>query len=139
MISLLFFTRQWLRITLSLIYLGGVAFLSLLPPKDLPEIPLFPGADKIVHTSMYLGLALLACWSLHAEVKKGCYYFVIFFSVGWGVIMEIFQYVMHQGRSFEMNDIIGNSIGTFAGIYVYILLARLNKNTDSRGADNYTN
>ena len=130
MLTILFSIRQWLRITLSLIYLTIVAFLSLLPPNDLPDIPLFPGADKIVHTCMYLGLAWLACWSMHAEVKRKWYYIIILFSISWGVMMEIFQFLMHLGRSFEFYDIISNSIGTLIGVLIYILMAQQKRNID---------
>jgi len=130
MISLLFSIPQWLRITLSLVYLTIIAFLSLLPPNDFPEIPLFPGADKVVHTCMYLGLTWLACWSMHAEVKRVWYYLIILFSISWGVVMEIFQYIMHMGRSFDPYDIAGNSIGTLIGVLIYILMAQLKKRTD---------
>jgi VanZ family protein len=132
MVSLLFSIPQWLRITLSLIYLTIVAFLSLLPPNDFPDIPLFPGADKIVHTCMYLGLAFLACWLMHAEVKHKWYYIVALFSIGWGVTMEIFQFLMHLGRSFEFLDIISNSIGTLIGVAIYILMAQLKKTSISK-------
>jgi VanZ family protein len=132
MISLLFSIRQWLRITLSLVYLGCIAFLSLLPPDEFPEIPLFPGADKIVHACMYLGLTWLACWSMHAEIRRKWYYLIILFSVGWGVIMEIFQLWMHLGRSFDFWDIFGNSIGTFIGAVIYLLMARQKGQIDSR-------
>lgn len=128
MIKLLFSIRQWLRITFSLIYLICIALLSLLPPNDLPEISLFPGADKIVHTCMYLGLTWFACWSMHAEVRHLWYFLIFFFSIGWGVIMELFQLVMHVGRSFEIYDMIGNSIGTMLGILIYVLMAQQNKN-----------
>jgi VanZ family protein len=136
MISLLFSIPQWLRITLSLIYLTIVAFLSLLPPNDFPDIPLFPGADKIVHTCMYLGLAFLACWCMHAEVKHKWYYIVTLFSIGWGITMEIFQYLMHLGRSFDFYDIEGNSFGTLIGVLIYILMAQQKRNIDSRKAKN---
>lgn len=76
---------------------------------------------------MYLGLAVVACWSLHAEIRKKWYYAVIFFAIGWGVIMEIFQFLMHMGRSFELYDILANSIGTLIGIAIYMTLAQLNK------------
>jgi VanZ family protein len=124
MIKLLFSIRQSLRITLSLIYLVCIALLSLLPPNDFPEISLFPGADKIAHTCMYLGLTWLACWSMHAEIRRTWYYLIIFFSICWGVIMELFQLFMHIGRSFEIYDIIGNSIGTMLGILIYVLMAQ---------------
>jgi len=130
MISLLYSIPQWLRITLSLIYLTIVAFLSLLPPKDFPDIPLFPGADKVVHTCMYLGLTWLACWSMHAEVKRIWYYLIILFSISWGVVMEIFQYIMHMGRSFDLYDIAGNSLGTLIGVLIYILMAKFKKRID---------
>ena len=130
MISLLYSIPQWLRITLSLVYLTIVAFLSLLPPKDFPDIPLFPGADKVVHTCMYLGLTWLACWSMHAEVKRVWYYLIILFSISWGVVMEIFQYIMHMGRSFDLYDIAGNSLGTLIGVLIYILMAQLKKRID---------
>ena len=130
MISLLYSIPQWLRITLSLVYLVLIAFLSLLPPNDFPDIPLFPGADKIVHTCMYLGLAWLACWSMHAEIKHIWYYLIILFSISWGVVMEIFQYIMHLGRSFDLYDIAGNSFGTLIGVLIYILMAQIKKRMD---------
>ena len=130
MISILFSIPRWLRILLSAIYLIIIAFLSLLPPNDFPDIPLFPGADKIVHTCMYLGLTWLACWSMHAEIKHIWYYLIILFSISWGIVMEIFQYIMHLGRSFDLYDIAGNSFGTLIGVLIYILMAQLKKRMD---------
>lgn len=130
MLTLLFSTKQWLRIIFSLIYLSIIAFLSLLPPNDFPELPLFPGADKIVHTCMYLGLAWLACWSMHAESKRIWYYLIILFAIGWGVMMEIFQFLMHLGRAFEYNDMIGNSVGAIIGVLIYIFMVRLKRKFD---------
>ena len=125
MISIFFAAPQWLRISLSLIYLGCIAFLSLLPPKDLPPVSLFEGADKIIHFCLYLGLSVLSCWSLHAELRNIWYYRVILFAIFWGILMEIFQGSMHIGRSFEYLDILSNSVGAITGILIFILLARL--------------
>jgi len=136
MISFLFTIPKWLRITLSLFYLSIIAFLSLLPPKDFPDIRLFAGADKIIHICMYLGLTWLACWSMHAETKRMWYFLIILFSISWGTIMEIFQFLMHLGRSFEFYDIIGNSIGTLIGVLIYILMAQQNRSIDFIKAQN---
>ncbi len=125
MISILFSIRQWLRITLSLIYLSCIAFLSLLPSKDFPQLPMFAGADKVVHTVMYMGLTILACWSMHAESKHKWYFLVFLFAVSWGITMEIFQFIMHQGRSFEVFDIVANSIGALIGLSIYYFLSLL--------------
>ncbi|NEW81719.1 MAG: hypothetical protein GZ094_05075 [Mariniphaga sp.] len=131
LISLLLSVPQWLRITMSLLYLAFIAFLSLAPPDGLPDIPLFRGADKIIHTCMYLGLTGLACWSMHAEYKPIWYYLISLFSISWGVSMEFFQYLMHMGRSFDYYDMIGNAIGTLFGVLIYILMAKQKKNLDS--------
>ena len=128
MLSFLFLIPQWIRLTISGVYLGLIIFLSLLPPNDFPDIPLFKGADKIIHTSMYLGLTCLVCWSVHAENKPIWYYLIAIFSISWGIIMEIFQFSMHMGRSFDGYDIIGNSIGTLIGLIIYIGLTQIWKN-----------
>ena len=130
MISFLFSIRQWLRITLSLVYLSCIAFISLLPSKDFPELPSFPGIVKLVHFCMYFGLSILASWSMHAEVKHRWYFFVILFAIGWGVTMEVFQFLMHLGRSFEFYDILANSIGALTGAFIYLLMAQLKKRSE---------
>ena len=132
MITLLFSIKQWLRISLSLIYLTIIAFLSLLPPNDFPELPLFPGADKVVHTCLYLGLAWLSCWSMHAEHKKIWYLLIILLSISWGAIMELFQFLMHLGRSFDLYDILGNSVGTLIGVLIYTIMAQMKISIDAR-------
>ena len=77
---------------------------------------------------MYTGLGLFACWSIYAEIRPRWYYFIAIFAIGWGIMMEIFQYFMHLGRSFEFEDILAKSVGTLAGVSIYILLARIKKN-----------
>lgn len=122
MITILFSIPQWYRVFLSMIYLGIIALLSLLPTNDLPQIPIFAGADKIIHALMYAGLTLLICWMIYAERKQSMYYLIVLFSISWGIVMELCQSYMHLGRSFEYFDILGNSIGTFIGLCIYIMI-----------------
>lgn len=81
---------------------------------------------------MYLGLSVLACWSMHAEVKQKWYFIVMLFAISWGILMEIFQFSMHLGRSFDVFDILANSVGVITGISIYILLSRLKKTIDNK-------
>jgi len=67
---------------------------------------------------------------MHAEIKYVWYYLIVIFSVSWGTMMEIFQYLMHLGRSFDLYDIVGNSVGTILGVLVYIMMARLKVRLD---------
>ncbi len=77
---------------------------------------------------MYFGLTILACWSMHAEVRHRWYFIVVLFAIGWGVTMEIFQLLMHLGRSFDLYDILANSMGALIGAIIYLLTARMKKN-----------
>jgi len=122
MVSVLFSIPKWLRLTLSMFYLGIIALLSLLPTKELPKIPLFAGADKIIHTFMYIWLTWMVCWMINAEKKQSWYSLAVLLSITWGVIMEVCQLNMHLGRSFDYYDILGNSNGTLLGLFVYIAL-----------------
>ena len=85
---------------------------------------------------MYFGLSALFCWLLHAEVNIKWYYIVILFAICWGILMEVFQNLMHLGRSFEYFDILSNSIGALIGVFLYIFLVRLKINIDLRKSSN---
>ena len=84
---------------------------------------------------MYLGLAVLTCWSMHAEQKHKWYYAVLLFAICWGAMMEIFQFLMHMGRSFELYDILANSLGALIGIFIYMGFARIYKKIYFRKAE----
>jgi VanZ family protein len=124
MISYLLSIRQSVRILLVVIYVGCVAALSLLPPQDLPEVPMFRGADKMVHFIMYFGFSMLFCWTLKVELNYSKLFFVILVTVGWGILMEFLQLDMHMGRSFSWYDELANSMGVGFGILIYILASR---------------
>jgi VanZ family protein len=106
------------------LYVGCVAALSLLPLQDLPQVPMFPEEDKLIHFLMYFGFSILFCWALKVELNISRLFFVILVTVGWGILMEYLQLDMHMGRSFSWYDELANSIGVGFGILVYTLTAR---------------
>ncbi len=124
MLSFIFSINQKLRVTLSLIYLGIVIILSLMPSKDIPDISPFNGFDKVVHLCLYLGFSWLLCWALHSEKRTYLYSLILLICVIWGIIMETFQLYMHFGRSFEWFDVISNTSGALTGILLYHLMTR---------------
>ena len=126
MISFIFSFKIWLRKTLAALYLAVVAILSLMPAKDLPRFTIFPEIDKLVHFSMYFGLAILACWSLEIDRKRMAPIYLLLSGVFfYGVLMEILQRTMHNGRNFEFRDMIANLSGAIAGIIIYRYLDKL--------------
>lgn len=125
MISFIFSFKPWLRKTIAIIYLAIVAVLSLMPSYDVPDIKLFPGADKLVHISMYLGLSFLACWSYDIRRHRMWFMYILMASVFmYGVIMEILQRTMHNGRDFDFKDMIANLTGAILGLLIYRFLDR---------------
>lgn len=124
MTSFLFAVRQPFRIFLVMLYVGCIMALSLLPPQDFPQIPLFEGADKVVHFMMYFIFSILFSWSVKTELNYSRLFLILPGTIGWGIFMEIMQLNMHIGRSFSWYDIMANSIGVVVGILVYVLASR---------------
>lgn len=124
MISYLLSIRQSVRVFLVVVYVGFIVALSLLPPQDLPQVPMFSGEDKVIHFIMYFGFSVLFCWTLKVELNYSKLFYVILVTVGWGILMEYMQLDMHMGRSFSWYDELANSIGVVFGILIYILTSR---------------
>jgi VanZ family protein len=124
MISYILSVRQSVRAFFVVLYVGCIAALSLLPPNDLPQIELFRGADKVVHFMMYYLFSILFCWTLKTELNYLRIFFIVFVTVGWGILMEFLQLDMHVGRSFSWYDALANTIGVAFGVLTYILVSR---------------
>lgn len=126
MISLLFSIKLWLRRTIAAFYLGVVAVLSLMPARDLPHVTVFQWFDKMAHLCMYFGLSFLACWSLRISRNRMKPIYLLLLGVFlYGVLMELLQRTMHNGRNFEFRDMIANLLGAVTGIVIYRLLDKL--------------
>jgi VanZ family protein len=119
-------SKPWVRFTLSIIYLIIIVLLSLLPASDLPDIPYFSGEDKWIHFCMYAGLGFVTCWSLDTRGKRMPHLFLLLTGVFlWGVLMEVLQRLMANGRSLEFLDMLANLAGAIAGLIVYKYLNRI--------------
>ena len=132
MISFIFSFQIWLRKTIAALYLATIAALSLMPARDLPHFTVFSAIDKVVHISMYLGLSFLACWSyeINRERMKPIYVLLVGVFM-YGVLMEILQRTMHNGRNFDFKDMVANLTGAIVGIIIYRFFDR--KRTENTG------
>lgn len=94
---------------------------------DLPNIV---GIDKLVHGIMFGGLAMSICldiqrrnWS--ALIEIGSVIVAIVISSVVGVIVEMLQYWMANGRTYETYDIVADVVGAFVlGFVARILLKK---------------
>ncbi len=104
--------------------LSALCFLAIcwltLAPHPLPDndLPLFPGADKIVHAIMFGGftLCIILDWDRRhgwpSKIGKIDWLAPLFASV-FGIITEILQQEMHAGRSGDVWDLAADTAGAF--------------------------
>ena len=103
-----------------------IIYLSLLPGGTgimiLFGIPHF---DKIGHTGAYgiwsFLLILAFQKNFGVSLKRNWVIVLVLFLVGCG--LEFGQFYMHQGRSFEVWDMVANIVGIFLGLQVFNLLS----------------
>lgn len=104
---------------MSVITLVIILWLTLAPnPLGREEIPVFPGADKIVHGLMFgfLTFVILVDWARgrdFASVRWPVCLVAALFSTALGTGIEFLQRSMHLGRSFETYDIVADTVGSF--------------------------
>lgn len=100
---------------LSIIWLIAITVASLISAQTVSEIKMvyIPGLDKLIHFIMYMILTIF----LLSAIKERKYQ-IIGFSIFYGILMEILQFLISSGRSFEIYDIIANISGAIGGAII---------------------
>ncbi len=94
-------------------------WLSLISARTVSKFNVwdFVGIDKVAHICFYLIFSFL--WSMGLQSKENGKKIALFFSVSFGILMEICQFYLFNGRSFELYDILANIIGSFIGVILF--------------------
>lgn len=106
-----------LRIPSPLLSVVGTILLfvtTLIPEKSVPTIPIFPGADKIVHIIMFALLTWAYIFDLTRKSKRVSVSILIYVSVImiiYAAGTEWLQGEMGYGRSADFNDFISDLAG----------------------------
>ncbi len=102
-----------------IVWMVFILILSLLSPGKLPHFSWSDviAWDKVAHVGFYMVLAVLL---LIAEVCKmhrdhSLLYYLCIGAV-FGTMIECLQYLSHNGRHFELADIVANILGMFLGV-----------------------
>ena len=97
--------------------------LLVLPGNDLPHNDLFniPYFDKYVHFAMFFLLTTLFCYpvfysSTDEPARYRWFVAVALFVVVYGTAMEFVQKYLVYGRSFDLVDIVFDTLGSVAGL-----------------------
>ena len=104
-----------LKKTLLFLYLLVITLLSLWPSDGLPNVMLFPYADKFIHAGMYAGFTFLMLWAWPEKFIGFKQIIPFLIVVAWGFFMEFLQRYTQFGRSFDLSDELANSLGFIPG------------------------
>lgn len=100
-------------------YLLLITALSLWPSDQMPDVMLFPYADKLIHAGMYGGFTFLLLWAWPVAFSGYRQFLPFFIVVAYGFFMETLQRISFLGRSFDLTDELANSLGFFPGWIFY--------------------
>lgn len=121
----------WVCTTLCL---AAILWLTLAPsPTPEVDLPLFPGADKVVHAAMFGGLTLIACYDYikyrgkRHHTSIGMPWVMGAASTATGVIIEFLQQAMNLGRAFETADMIADACGAAIAAALVVMYLRLSR------------
>ncbi len=100
---------------LAILWTGVILYLSLISAQEAKKFNVWDivGLDKLGHLIFYAGMTIL--WSMAITRKQPEKKIILFFSISFGVLMEICQLYLFNGRSFEIYDIVANIVGSVIG------------------------
>ncbi len=111
-----------------------IAFLSLSPKGVLPKFSWgdLISPDKAGHLTFYAVFIFLILYGIYKNkgqqvINQSLFWKVLLFGAGYGLFMEIFQYLFFPGRYFEFQDEIANIIGSIIGILIFKYIFLKNK------------
>lgn len=116
----------------SAVVTAGVLYLTLAPrPFGSVRIPLFEGADKVVHFMMFFAMA----FAYHFDFRRGKKPVDEARLMGWifvslsafGGLIELAQWKMRMGRSGDWYDLLADIAGAVYGIILAWLISAKNK------------
>lgn len=120
------------RFLTSAVVTAGVLYLTLAPrPFGSVRIPLFEGADKVVHFMMFFAMA----FAYHFDFRRGKKPVDEARLMGWifvslsafGGLIELAQWKMRMGRSGDWYDLLADIAGAVYGIILAWLISAKNE------------
>lgn len=117
----------WLRLSVTLVYMAAILFMSSIPgviPDDAPALYsiftwIYPSIQNLMHVPVYAGLAVLWCGVLNFR-SSGFWRLAgaCLITVGFGVFDEWFQSFI-PGRYASAGDVMANALGAVIGVGVF--------------------
>jgi VanZ family protein len=113
--------HKYLYLSLAILWTLGIAFLCLASFNELPTIKI-SGADKYVHFILHFGFTGL--WFLYLEKQSGVIKRALVKSASasfvYGIVIEIAQELFTTTRQADWHDVLANSSGAIAAVFIII-------------------
>ena len=94
------------------LFIGSSCLIPASAFKDFSFDSLFQ-VDKVIHLTLYFFFVLL--WALALPHTKKNTITLLIVGISYGILIEVLQGSMHLGRSYELDDIIANTVGAILG------------------------
>lgn len=96
-----------------------IFILSVLSAKQINRLNVIDifGIDKVGHILFYTMLSFF--WSGVFYNARNGKFFIIFLCSSFGFLLEILQFYLFIGRSFELYDALANILGVLSGVLLF--------------------
>ena len=120
--------KLWQSRWLAISYFVLISILFFLPGSAIPDSPwlIKIDFDKFVHVGLFALLLFIWRSAFNVEVRN---YTAMLFVAGvlYGFLVEIIQLKCIPSRSFDMFDVLADSIGSFLGLFTWSRVYKKNK------------
>lgn len=114
----------------AIIYFLFIAFLHLIPGTSIPTVSfadLFQ-LDKLVHLILFAGAYLVLLKALQQYFFRNKRFYLVFFCVFYGFLLEYLQSTFGQNRFGDVLDFVADTIGVFVGLFLSTKIAFIRTN-----------
>ncbi|TWF45016.1 VanZ like protein [Chitinophaga polysaccharea] len=107
-----------------------ILIICTLPGKDIPTNSFFEKVhfDKIVHFGLFGGVVLFLSLGIYQQkryISPVTLITLVIIAATYGLAIEFIQKYWAIGRSFDIYDIVADTLGAIAGIWVFKIVRHL--------------
>jgi VanZ family protein len=101
-------------------YFSFISILFFLPGSAFPKEDWFSKIhfDKWVHTGIFMILSFICGWAFLLRQKRD-FIVLLLLTIGYGLLVEIIQGNLIANRSYDLADLLADTIGSVAGIIMW--------------------
>ncbi|RBL93176.1 VanZ family protein [Chitinophaga flava] len=122
--------KAWKYFLPATLWIILILILCTLPGKDIPTNSFLERIhfDKFVHFGLFGGIVLFLSMGVYWHKKHISAFTLLLFVVVaavYGFVIELIQKYWAVGRSFDLYDVLADTLGAAAGVIVFKIVLRL--------------